>query len=158
MVSAVGAERTGIRLSPFSVFQGMKMKEPVPQFSDLTTKLSKFGLAYLHLVESRVAGNADVDNNDESLTPFINIFNGPVLLAGGFTQESAKKLVDEEYANKDIVVVFGRHFISTPDLVFRLQKGIKFNDYNRDTFYNAKSTEGYTDYPFSEEFSASANL
>jgi len=152
VVNAIGAERTGIRLSPFSTFQGMKMKNPVPQFTDVTEKLNKFGLAYVHYVESRIAGNAETDDKSESLTPFINLFNGPVLVAGGFDAESAKKLVDEEYPNKDMVVVFGRYFISNPDIVFRLQKGIKFNDYNRDTFYNAKETKGYTDYPFSQEF------
>ena len=34
VVEAVGAEKTGIRISPFSVFQGMKMKEPRPRASE----------------------------------------------------------------------------------------------------------------------------
>jgi NADPH2 dehydrogenase len=157
VVAAVGAERTGIRLSPFSEFQGMKMENPVPQFSDLTTKLNKFGLAYLHLVESRISGNADTEQSDR-LNPFIDIWNGPVLIAGGFKPDSSKRLVDEEFPTKDIVVVFGRYFISTPDIVFRLKKGIELNRYNRDTFYNAKSEVGYLDYPFSQEFLASPNL
>lgn len=154
VVKAIGAERTGIRLSPFSPFQGMKMQDPIPQFTDLTTKLNKFGLAYVHFVESRVTGNADCEGSD-NLDPFVNIWNGPLLIAGGFRAESAKKLVDQQYANKDVVVVYGRYFISTPDLVYRLQKGIEFNEYDRDTFYNAGQTKGYTDYPFSQEFLAS---
>jgi NADPH2 dehydrogenase len=51
VVEAVGADRTGIRLSPFSEFQGMKMKDPIPQFSDIIKKLAALKLAYLHLVE-----------------------------------------------------------------------------------------------------------
>lgn len=156
VVAAIGAERTGIRLSPYSTFQGMRMKDPVPQFSDVVTKLNKFNLAYVHLVESRVSGNADVETT-ESITPFVDLYNGTVLVAGGFKPDSAKRLVDEEYSNKDVVVVFGRYFISTPDLVFRLKEGIDFNEYNRDKFYNPKSKEGYIDYPFSKEFQ-SANL
>jgi NADPH2 dehydrogenase len=151
VAQAVGAERTGIRLSPFSDFQGMKMKDPVPQFSDVVTKLCKFGLAYLHLVDSRILGNADIESSDK-LDPFVDIWNGPLLIAGGLREGSAKRLVDEEYKNKDVVAVFGRYFISSPDLVYRLKQGIAFSDYNRDTFYKAKSREGYTDYPFSQEF------
>lgn len=154
VVDAVGAERTGIRLSPFSDFQGMKMEESkiVPQFSDVITKLHKLNLAYIHLVESRISGNADIESQ-ERLDPLINLWPGPLLVAGGFKPDSAKRLVDEEHKDRDnVVVVFGRYFISTPDLVFRVQKGIELNDYNRDTFYNAGSPVGYVDYPFSKEF------
>lgn len=150
VVDAIGADKTGVRLSPFSEFQGMRMKDPLPQFTDVIQKLNKFGLAYLHLVEARIDGNADNNKND-SLDPFLPLFNGPLLIAGGFNAESARKLV-EEYKDKDIVVVFGRYFISTPDLVFRLEKGIDFTPYNRDTFYIPKSEKGYTDYAFSDEF------
>lgn len=153
VVDAIGADRTGIRLSPFSTFQGMKMDDPVPQFSDIVKKLDAFNLSYIHLVESRVSGNADIEPTD-SLNPLLAHYKGPVLIAGGFKPDSAKRAVDEEYKDRDIVVVFGRYFISTPDLVFRLEKGIELNPYNRETFYNAKSEKGYTDYPFSPEFEA----
>lgn len=155
VVGAVGPERTGIRLSPFSDFQGMKMKDPLPQFSDIIRKLNSLGVAYIHLVDSRVSGNADQESTDR-LNPLVDLFDGPVLIAGGFKPKSAKQLVDEEFPNRDVVVVFGRYFISTPDLVFRLKEGIELNDYNRGTFYVPKVKEGYLDYPFSKEFLASA--
>jgi NADPH2 dehydrogenase len=154
VVDAVGAEKTGIRLSPFSVFQGMKMEEPIPQFTDVMKKLSPLNLAYVHLVESRIAGNADIESS-ERLEPLIDLWNGPILIAGGFKPDSSKRLVDEENKNRDIVVVFGRYFISTPDLVYRLEKGIDFTPYDRDSFYLPKDPKGYTDYPFSEQFAAS---
>ncbi|KAJ4338588.1 hypothetical protein N0V87_003918 [Didymella glomerata] len=158
VVNAVGADKTGIRLSPFSEFQGMKMEDPIPQFSDIIKKLNNLNLAYLHMVESRVSGNADVEGYD-SLKPLYPLYtSSPLLIAGGFKAESARKLVNEDLKDRDVVVVFGRYFISTPDLVFRLEKGIDFNPYDRDTFYNPKSEKGYTDYPFSEEFKKQANL
>jgi NADPH2 dehydrogenase len=153
VVEAVGAERTGIRLSPFSTFQGMKMQDPYPQFTDLIKKLDSLNLSYFHLVESRVAGNADVEGS-ERLNPLVDLCSGPVLVAGGFKPASAKQTVDEEFKNRDMLVVFGRYFISTPDLVYRLEKGIDLTPYNRDTFYVPMSREGYTDYEFSEEFKA----
>ncbi|KAL5412116.1 hypothetical protein PMIN06_009622 [Paraphaeosphaeria minitans] len=154
VADAIGAKKTGIRLSPFSTFQGMKMDEPHPQFNDIIKKLDAFNdLAYIHLVESRIDGSADTDPNPaEQLQPFVDQFRNPVLIAGGFKPDSAHNLLDQQYPNKDVVVVFGRYFISTPDLVFRLEKGIELNPYNRDTFYLPMKAEGYTDYPFSKEF------
>ncbi|KAF2852743.1 FMN-linked oxidoreductase [Plenodomus tracheiphilus IPT5] len=151
VVTAIGADRTAIRLSPFSKFQGMRMADPFPQFTDIIQKLASFNLAYLHLVEARAAGNTDIEEGDslDALIPHYS--NGPLLIAGGYTADSAKQLV-EQHKDRDIVVVFGRYFISTPDLVFRLKKGIPFAEYNRDTFYKPKSAEGYIDYPFSKEW------
>ena len=144
------------RSSPFSTLQGMKMKDPIPQFSDITSKLNNLGLAFLHFVESRIKGNMDVKGS-EGLDPFLRLFNRPVIIAGGFLPDTAKELVDEEHPDKDIVVGFGRYFISTPDLVFRLRKGLELNEYNRDKFYIPKSKDGYIDYPFSPEFTVSAS-
>jgi NADPH2 dehydrogenase len=153
VVDAVGAERTGIRLSPFSEFQGMKMKEPVPQFTHLIKGLRELQLAYIHVVESRVAGNADVDAT-EKVDFAVEAWGGqsPVFVAGGFKADSARRTVDVEFKDNDVAVVFGRYFISNPDLPFRLKEGIELQKYNRDTFYNAMSEEGYIDYPFSKEF------
>jgi NADPH2 dehydrogenase len=151
VVDAVGAGRTGVRLSPWSTYQGMRMQNPIPQFKDLVSRLDKFGLAYLHLLESRVAGNAEVESSD-SLDFAFEAYSGPVLVAGGFKPDLAKKVVDEERKDRDVVVVFGRYFLSTPDLVFRIQNGLELNKYDRTSFYLAKSQKGYTDYPFSPEF------
>ncbi|KAK0934769.1 hypothetical protein LTR29_013626 [Friedmanniomyces endolithicus] len=153
VVSAVGADKTGIRLSPWSSFQGMKMEDPIPTFSHLLRSLKELKLAYVHLVESRISGNADVETTGK-IDPFIDIWAGtsPILLAGGFKPDSTRRAVEEQYKDKDVVVVFGRYFISNPDLVFRVREGIELATYDRETFYLAKSEKGYLDYPFSEEW------
>jgi len=158
VVDAVGADRTGIRLSPWSTFQGMKMDDPIPQFSYFVKGLKELKLAYLHLVESRADGLDDIESTDK-LDFAIDIWGGtsPVLLAGGFKPDLAKRAADEEYEDKEVAIVFGRYFISNPDLPFRIEKGIELAQYNRDTFYIPESREGYTDYPFSEEFESSSN-
>ena len=150
---AVGGDRTAIRFSPWSTYNSMKMDNPVPQFTDIIRKISPFNLAYLHLVESRIAGNMDVQSS-EKLTFAIETWKGTLFIAGGFTPASAHRLVDEEHPDKNIVVMFGRYFISTPDLPFRVKSGLDLSPYNRDTFYTPKAIEGYTDYPFSKEFLA----
>ena len=155
VVAAVGAERTGIRVSPFSEFQGMRMADPRPQFSYYAEELRKLNLAYFHVVESRIAGNADVEQTD-NVHFLVDAWKNqsPVLIAGGFRSASAKSAVDEDYQGKDVAIVFGRYFISNPDLVFRLKEEIEFTPYDREKFYNKKQEDGYTTYKFSKEWEA----
>lgn len=158
VVEAVGADKTGIRLSPYSSFQGMGMKDPRPQFSHFVSELKKLNLAYIHLVESRIDGNADVEAT-EKVDFLVDLWDNqsPVLLAGGFRQESALRAADKEYKDKNILIVFGRYFISNPDLVFRVEKGIEFAPYDREKFYNKGEKDGYITWPFSKEFEAQAS-
>lgn len=157
VVGAVGKERTAIRLSPFSEFQGMKMDdlELQPTFSYLTRGLKELDLAYLHVVESRVSGNADVEATS-SLKFIADIWGktSPLLIAGGFTADSAKQATDVEYKGYNVAIVFGRYFISNPDLAWRVKNGVALTNYNRETFYNAKEKVGYTDWEFSSQYLA----
>ncbi|KAJ4424863.1 hypothetical protein N0V82_000366 [Gnomoniopsis sp. IMI 355080] len=159
VIKAVGAERTGIRLSPWAHFQGMRMADPIPQFSYLIHQLRSLDLAYLHLVEPRVSGVVDRDPENETLNFALQSWgrDKPVLIAGGFTTETAIEAVEKKYHDHPVAIVFGRRFISTPDLVYRVKKGLPFNDYDRNTFYinqkaGHKIEPGYIDYPYSEEY------
>ncbi|KAJ5880750.1 uncharacterized protein N7473_011803 [Penicillium subrubescens] len=151
VVGAIGLKRVGLRLSPWSTFQGMRMDDPIPQFRDVIKKASQSDIAYLHLVESRTSGAMDSDAHD-SLDFAYDLWNGPLLVAGGYTPLEAQKLVDESYPEKDIIVIFGRLFISNPDLIFRVKEGLKLSPYNRETFYVMQSAVGYVDYPLSKEY------
>ncbi|PQE33137.1 NADh:flavin oxidoreductase NADh oxidase family protein [Rutstroemia sp. NJR-2017a WRK4] len=156
IVNAIGADRTAYRLSPYSSFQDMKMADPVPQFSYIAQELKKLKIAYLHLIEGRIDGNTEVESEGEKLDFLVDIWDNvsPLFLAGGFTPDTAKKAVDEVYKGKDVVMVFGRHFISNPDLVYRIKEGIELTPYDRNLFYNAKEEKGYTTWEFSKEFEA----
>lgn len=158
VIGAVGdSKKVGIRLSPWSDFQGMMMKDPVPQFLHMVKQLKRLDLAYLHLVESRLSGDSATGvyhaltrENDALVEEWAE--SAPLILAGGFTPAKARKVVDEIYTGDNICIAFGRHFISTPDLPFRLQRGIEFNPYNRATFYKKMSPDGFIDYPYSQEW------
>lgn len=150
VVEAVGAERTGIRMSPYSIFQGMKMADPKPQFTYFTEGLKKLKLSYIHLTE-------EPDATETATAKFlIDLWDNqsPVLFCGGFEPETARKFVDEEYKDKDVLAVFGKYFISNPDLVFRIKNKLALTPWDTTTFYNAGEPRGYTDYEFSKEFLA----
>ncbi|PGH15312.1 hypothetical protein AJ79_02477 [Helicocarpus griseus UAMH5409] len=158
VTAAIGPERTGYRVSPWSPFQAMKMEDPQPQFTHLVRNLSKMGLAYLHVIESRISGNDTVDGKPESTDWIVDAFDdaGAVILAGGFTPQSAKETV-ENHKSRRVAIAFGRDYISNPDLPFRVINNIGLTPYNRATFYKAKSPVGYIDYTNSPEYDAWAS-
>lgn len=105
------------------------------------------------------SGVVDVDPVNESLDFALQSWgrDKPVFIAGGFTTERAIQAVNEKYHDHDVAIVFGRRFISTPDLVYRVKKGLPLNDYDRNTFYidqkkGHQLAPGYVDYPYSEEY------
>ncbi len=148
VIAAVGKERTGMRLSPYSDYQGMKMekKDLEETFTYMVTELKKLEVVYLHLTEARISGSTL--NQHDPLLWILKIWDNqsPVLVSGGYTGASAKEASENEYKDYDVVIVFGRYFISNPDLVEKVRNEIEFRPYNRDLFYIPKSPKGYTDY------------
>lgn len=149
-----GAQRLGFRVSPWSPFQGMRMRSVEPTFEYLARRLKELDLGYLHVIESRVNNNVDCEST-ESIDFLLKIWGRekPVLLAGGYTPENVLEAADSKYKGYQAVFVFGRHFLANPDLVHRIKEGKALNKYRRDTFYAQGRTpeDGYTDYPFAEE-------
>ncbi|CAJ2504928.1 Uu.00g123220.m01.CDS01 [Anthostomella pinea] len=162
VIEACGGDskKVGIRLSPWSPFQGMRMEDPIPQFSHIISELKKLGLSYLHLVESRLSGTTAGDSVYGSVTgtndKLVELWGteAPVILAGGFDPEKARKALSEVYPAENVCIAYGRYFISNPDLPFRIKHGIELAPYNRKTFYLPEKAEGFIDYPFSKEFLA----
>ncbi|KAK1749812.1 hypothetical protein QBC47DRAFT_426600 [Echria macrotheca] len=157
VANEVGANRTAVRLTPHGVFHSMGMADAVPQFAYLVGELRHLGLAYLSLVEPRGTGlNATDKRRWAPNGVLVEIWQNtsPVILAGGFTQDSAQEAVDTVYKDYDVVIAFGRHFISTPDLAFRFRNGLEFNPYDRTTFYKPPTEKGYLDYNYSVAYRA----
>ncbi|KZV72620.1 NADH:flavin oxidoreductase/NADH oxidase [Peniophora sp. CONT] len=152
VTSAIGPERTGIRFSPWSPFQGMRMSDPIPTFSALVKHLTAHypKLAYIHAVEPRDNGITDVAELKEGESnEFIRAIWAPrpLILAGGFTRELALSATERD---KNVLIGMGRYYISNPDLPKRLLHGIALTPYDRNSFFS-KGAEGYTDYPFSPD-------
>ncbi|KAE9408424.1 FMN-linked oxidoreductase, partial [Gymnopus androsaceus JB14] len=138
VVQAVGAERTGIRLSPWSPFQAMGMDDPRPTFTYLVQQIKHLhpSFAYIHVVEPRIKGSADTEEaHAEASNDFLREIWHPkrFITAGGYKPETAFA-VAEKYQNEGELVAFGRYFLSTPDLPERLRRNVPLNPYNRDTF------------------------
>ncbi|VVD28237.1 MULTISPECIES: oxidoreductase [Paraburkholderia] len=143
------AGQIGVRLSPGSSYGTVSDSDPHATFGYVARRLDGYGLAYLHMVEPRVRGNDDVDAavSAVSAKDLRRVFKGTLIAAGGFTADSAHRMIEAGDAD---LVAFGRLFISNPDLPERLRVGAPLNRYDRSTFYGGDA-RGYTDYSFHSE-------
>ena len=139
---AIGADKTGIRLSPYGVFNGAGIyAELDEQFIALAKELNALNLAYIHLVDHHAMGAPEVP---VSVKEGIRAaFRGSLILSGGY--DGARAEADLQ-AEKGDLVAFGRPTLANPDLLARIQQGAELNQPNFDTFYTPGET-GYTDYP-----------
>ncbi|KAF8256354.1 hypothetical protein EI94DRAFT_1837563 [Lactarius quietus] len=152
VVEVVGAEKTAVRISPWSTFQDMGMKDPLPTFTTFIERIREEhpNLAYIHVIEPRVNNFAIVAVTDENRAQSNEVLrkvwgDRPFIAAGGMGLATAIDMV-EKYGG---LIAFGRHFIANPDLPLRLKEGLSLMHYNRDTFYTSKEpATGYVDYPF----------
>jgi N-ethylmaleimide reductase len=151
VIEVWGNDRVGIRLSPYGTFNDMSDTDPIGLFSYVISQLNHLNLAYLHLIEPRstsAGGNDQVAIDVPSTAKlFKHLFNGKVIMAGGFTKESAEEAIQSNNAD---AVAFGRDYIANPDLAERFEKNAALNPYKRATFYGG-TEKGYTDYPFLDQ-------
>ena len=142
-----GADRVGVRLSPYGIANDSGEADPRPLYRYVVEALNPLGLAYLHFIEPRSsgAGRAEVNHQNvpSAMVLFRPIWKGVLITAGGFTGDTADAAIREGHAD---AVAFGRIFISNPDLPRRLRRGFPLTPYNRATFYGG-DVAGYTDYP-----------
>ncbi|KAL3697111.1 hypothetical protein R1sor_011187 [Riccia sorocarpa] len=144
----IGADRVGIRFSPFTTYNDVHTSDPGELGLYLARELNKRvpKLVYVHYVEPRIHGNDDKPDTPEefSCVPFKEAYSGTFIAAGGFTRESGIEAVATGRAD---LIAYGRIFISNPDLTRRFELNAPLNRYNRDTFYIPDPVLGYTDYP-----------
>jgi len=141
-VAAIGADKVGIRLSPYGVFNGTgPFPEADAQFLALTQALSDMGLLYLHVLDHSAMGAPAVPA--EIKAALRSAFKGPFILAGGFDGDSAEKALASGQAD---LIGFGRPLLANPDLVERMKADAALNAPDMSTFYTP-GAKGYTDYP-----------
>ena len=144
VADAIGKEKVGIRLAPFTTLQGTVDRNPSKTYLTAARILNEIGIGYIHIAE------ADWDDAPEMPLTFKqelrNLFSGVIIYAGKYTKERAEKMIDSGLAD---MVGFGRPFIANPDLPYRLQNNLPLNEGNRLTYFGGTSN-GYTDYPFAD--------
>jgi N-ethylmaleimide reductase len=147
VIAEVGADRVGIRISPYGVFNEMSGSYTgiAEQYTALAAAAGGLGLAYLHLVDHSAMGAPKPDPTTvQAICQAFRAAGGKaIILSGGYDAKRAE--VDLQSKAADLIA-FGRPFIANPDLVARLQSGTALAVPDQATFYSPGSA-GYTDYP-----------
>jgi N-ethylmaleimide reductase len=144
--AAIGAQRLGVRLSPFGQYGGIHDGNPAALFRFVIEELSKRHIAYLHLIEAR---GSEIGLTDELHENAVNnaalfrpAFSGHLFSAAAYTPDTAALAIDQNHAD---AIAFGRLFLANPDLVERIKEKHPLNTPDRSTFYGG-AERGYTDY------------
>lgn len=141
VVSEIGANRTGIRLSPVSPANGVFDTSPSSVFFPLVQEFDRLNLAYIHVIEGATGGPRVFNGFD--FHALRNEFKGAWMVNNGYTREMAIEAISSDYAD---LVAFGKAYIANPDLVERFKRGAPLNQVDQATMYGGDA-KGYTDYP-----------
>lgn len=141
VVAEIGADRTGIRISPVSPANGISSSDPQPQFDYLVDQLNARGLVYLHVVEGATGGPRDVAPFD--FGSLRRRFDNAYIANNGYDLSLANARLNDDKAD---LIAFGRPFIGNPDLVERLKADAALSAFDPATLYGG-SAAGYIDYP-----------
>lgn len=138
---AIGAERIGMRISPYGVFNGAAPDADMDTlYLSLIAELNRVALVYLHVVDHSSMGAPPV--KAELKASLRAQFKGSYILSGGY--DLARANADLQAQRGDLVA-FGRPFIANPHLVQKLKAGTALREADANTFYTP-GAQGYTDY------------
>lgn len=147
VIDVMGADRVGIRMSPFIEIFGLTDEEPEAMAFYMAEQLNERGLAYLHINEPDWAGG-DIKLTDEFRGAMRDRFSrGALIFCGHYTADGTEALIEKGLGDG---AAFGRPYIANPDLVERFRTGAALNEPDSATFYGGDE-HGYTDYPFMDE-------
>ena len=134
----IGADRTGIRISPAMPLGGIDegdTKSVRAQYRHLVGELAELNLAYLHIHHV---------GDDELLRSLRDVWPTAVLVVRyGRTRDQIADDIDAGLAD---IAPLGRFALANPDVVDRLREGTELNDVDPVTIYGGGAA-GYTDYP-----------
>ncbi|KAL0317309.1 UNVERIFIED_CONTAM: 12-oxophytodienoate reductase 1 [Sesamum angustifolium] len=141
----IGAQRVGIRLSPFADYNDCGDSNPDALGLYMAEALNKYNILYCHVIEPRMITQFEEDITESSLLAMRKVFKGTFIVAGGYNRDDGNEVKARGGAD---LVAFGRLFLANPDLPTRFELNSGLNKYDRNTFYTHDPVVGYTDYPF----------
>jgi len=132
----IGADRTGIRLSPGATLWGIDEGPQGPDlYRYLVAELDKLGLAYVHVMHQ---GDEPLLADIRRLWDSTLILNRPSRAREQIGADVASGLAELE--------AYGQMVLANPDFVARLKANAPMNGADHNTYFGG-SAQGYTDYP-----------
>lgn len=134
--NVMGADRTGVRVSPWNAFNDMSDSAPEKLFPIAGRALASFGLAYIHVIEP-------VGTKKPLARKIADAAGTKLIVNSGYDGKTAMRVLESGGAD---AVSFAKHFIANPDLPARLAWDLPLAEPDRATYYGG-GAKGYTDYP-----------
>lgn len=149
------SRRIGIKISPNIVYNGVSEDDPNPTYEALLERLNGLDLAYVAFQTPESLRSLSGQDNDDipdgeiwHRYPYEFIrerYNGVVIASGDLKQEYAQKALENGKAD---LFVFGRDYMSNPDLAERMRYGWPVTPVDMRRAYGSADAEvGYNDYP-----------
>lgn len=139
VIGVFGAGRVSVRISPLVAFNDIADSDPEALVSYLSTEFDRRRIAFLELRHA--------DHRDPAEQRLAAIarerFSGRLFLNGGFDQSSGEAALASGSAD---AIVYGKPFLSNPDLVQRYARGAELTPVDFSRLYTP-GPAGYTDYP-----------
>ncbi|MFD4542698.1 alkene reductase [Streptomyces bauhiniae] len=130
----IGAERTGLQISPGNPFNDV-IEDDIPElYGELIAALSPLRLAYLN-----------VAFGDDELRHHLRR-KWPTALVNNRAGSAVSDRVADIQSGLADVITLGTRTLANPDIVDRIKNGYTLNEADKETFYSG-GAHGYTDYP-----------
>jgi N-ethylmaleimide reductase len=140
VIAEIGADRTGVRISPLNSYQDLVHEDPVAFTKYFAEKVNKLNIAYLHVLR----GDLFQIQTGDVVTPAREAYtSGALILNAGFSIEEGEETLKAGTAD---AICYGTKFLANPDLVERVAAGAELNEMDASTF-NTQGAKGYNDYP-----------
>jgi N-ethylmaleimide reductase len=143
VAGTMGADRTGIRMSPNEPIQGVEDSDPEPLFTAAAEALRGIGVAFVELREPSTDGTFGKAARPPVAPLIKQAFGGPLILNSDYDGGSGQRMLDASEAD---AIAYGRTFLANPDLPERIRVGAPLNKDVQATWYS-QGREGYIDYP-----------
>ncbi|MGP9670923.1 alkene reductase [Pseudoalteromonas sp. AOP31-A2-14] len=127
VIAAIGAEKTGLRLSPGAYFNMDEDNRDKAVFDYLLSELNTRELAYIHggIFDDSMRFES-LDN--QTISEYLRTnYTGTLVGVGSYDFDSAKQAISN---NKFDLIAIGRAFIANPDYIEKLKQGQELTAYS----------------------------
>jgi N-ethylmaleimide reductase len=144
MVSAIGANKVAVRISPSSTYNSIQHENPIEQFHLLVNEFNQLPLSYVHIMNVPFPVDQLPHYPLNSVEEFGKSSVHPIIANCGYTKETGEAELNKGIAK---LISYGTLFLANPDLPKRFEIGAELNDVDRSTMYGGQD-QGYIDYPY----------
>lgn len=144
LISAVGSEKVGIKISPFHPYGDIVLDDPAGTYTYLIEELNKLDFAHVELMKRNPNFPSPEHYKAENEIEFFGRkIRHTVIANGGYDKASAEAELENGIAK---LISFGTLYIANPDLPERFEKNAVLSKIDRATMFGG-GKNGYIDYP-----------